>query len=523
MSDEAPGRRPNVLFIITDQQRADHVGFAGNEIVQTPNLDALAARGTVFDSAWVANPVCMPNRSTIMTGRMPTAHGVIFNDRSLDWGANTFVRQFLAAGWRTALIGKSHLQHGLSRNAVVPIGSSGAFDDPWPPGWNTLEDHESFADGPPDFPPSFYGFEHVELSIDHGSRITGHHLQWALDRGGVYEQLVVPMTDEAPAKRRSDRWWQVYEPPYGPELHSTTFVAEQTSAFIEEAAAGGSPWLVMASFPDPHHPMTPPGEWFDRHDPADMPLSPSIADDLATAPDYLRRFQRTPPTKQRGWVGMCGATDHELMRECLAATYGSIEMIDDAVGRILATIDRLGQTDDTIVVFTSDHGDMMGDHGLMLKGYMPYRGTLQVPLVIVDPDRAPARTTSLAGSIDLGSTLLDLAGLEGYVGIQGSSLVPILDDPAATVRDHILIEDDLPAGLAALAPIPAKSRTLVTAQHKYTRFSSGEDLLFDLGNDPLELDDLSSRETSMRGHLIEHLADALMAVDDDARGAPINH
>ncbi|MEZ5229914.1 MAG: sulfatase-like hydrolase/transferase [Acidimicrobiales bacterium] len=258
MSDEAPGRRPNVLFIITDQQRADHVGFAGNEIVQTPNLDALAARGTVFDSAWVANPVCMPNRSTIMTGRMPTAHGVIFNDRSLDWGANTFVRQFLAAGWRTALIGKSHLQHGLSRNAVVPIGSSGAFDDPWPPGWNTLEDHESFADGPPDFPPSFYGFEHVELSIDHGSRITGHHLQWALDRGGVYEQLVVPMTDEAPAKRRSDRWWQVYEPPYGPELHSTTFVAEQTSAFIEEAAAGGSPWLVMASFPDPHHPMTPP-------------------------------------------------------------------------------------------------------------------------------------------------------------------------------------------------------------------------------------------------------------------------
>ncbi|MXZ15471.1 MAG: sulfatase-like hydrolase/transferase, partial [Acidimicrobiales bacterium] len=110
--------QPNVLFIITDQQRADHVGFASNDVVRTPNLDALAARGMVFDNAWVANPVCMPNRSTIMTGRMPSSHGVVFNDRSLEPGANTHVRQFRAAGYCTALIGKSHLQHGMSRNAV---------------------------------------------------------------------------------------------------------------------------------------------------------------------------------------------------------------------------------------------------------------------------------------------------------------------------------------------------------------------------------------------------------------------
>ncbi len=522
MGDQPVQRRPNVLFIITDQQRADHVGFAGNDIVRTPNLDALAARGTVFDSAWVANPVCMPNRSTIMTGRMPTAHGVIFNDRSLDWGANTFVRRFMAEGWRTALIGKSHLQHGLSRNSVVPVGPSGAADDPWPVGWNTLEDAERYDARAPEFPPSFYGFDHVELSIDHGSRVTGHHLQWAIDRGGVYEQLVVPMTDESPAARRSDRWWQVYEPPYGPELHSTTFVADRTKAFIEEAGAEGSPWLVMASFPDPHHPMTPPGEWFDRHDPADMPLSPSIGDDLATAPQYLRHFQQTPPTKQRGWVGMCGATDHELMRECLAATYGTIEMIDDAIGQILETVERLDQTRNTVVVFTSDHGDMMGDHGLMLKGFMPYRGTQQVPLVIVDPERSPGRSTALAGSIDLGVTLLALAGLEPYDGIQGVSLVPTLDDPTATVRDHLLIEDDVPSALAARTRLPAKSRTLVTAQHKYTRFSSGEELMFDLTADPLELHDLSAAQAELRSHLVEHLADALIAADDDARGAPLS-
>ena len=104
-------KKPNVLFIMTDQHRADHVGFMGNSTVRTPNLDALAASGCVFDNAWVANPVCMPNRATILTGRLPTAHGVIFNDRSLDWYANTFVRQLRSSGYRTALLGKSHLQH----------------------------------------------------------------------------------------------------------------------------------------------------------------------------------------------------------------------------------------------------------------------------------------------------------------------------------------------------------------------------------------------------------------------------
>ena len=103
-------QRFNVLVIVTDQHRADHLGFMGNHVVRTPNLDRLAADSLVFENAWVSNPVCMPNRSTIVTGRMPSAHGVIFNDRSLEWGANTFARQFKAAGYRTGLLGKSHLQ-----------------------------------------------------------------------------------------------------------------------------------------------------------------------------------------------------------------------------------------------------------------------------------------------------------------------------------------------------------------------------------------------------------------------------
>jgi arylsulfatase A-like enzyme len=312
--------KPNVLFIITDQQRADHVGFMGNQVVRTPHLDAIAARGMVFDNAWVANPVCMPNRSSIMTSRMPSVHGVIFNDRSLEWGAATHVRQFRNEGYRTALIGKSHLQHGMSRNSIGRVDGAATVNHGYADGWDTLEHFERYETEVPEWPDDFYGFGHVELAIDHGARVTGHHLHWALDKGGRYEDLVVPYDSDAPARRRSDRWWQVYEPPYDPELHSTNFVTERTIEFIEEAAAADEPWYAWASFPDPHHPMTPPGEWFDKYNPADMELPGSIDDPMEHGPEYLRRVQKMSPTEQRAWVSPCGATDHELMLECIAAT-----------------------------------------------------------------------------------------------------------------------------------------------------------------------------------------------------------
>lgn len=514
--------KPNILFIITDQQRADHVGFMGNNVVRTPNLDALAGRGTVFENAWVSNPVCMPNRSTIMTGRMPSAHGVVFNDRSLEWGARTHVRQFREQGWRTALIGKSHLQHGMSRNSVFPVDKAATVDHGYGDGWDHLENSERFEGGLPDWPDDFYGFGHVELSIDHGSSITGHHLHWALDRGGRYEDLVVPISADAPARRRSDRWWQVYEPPYDPDLHSTNFVTERTIAFIEDAAAQHEPWYAWASFPDPHHPMTPPGEWFDRHAPADIELPGTIGDAMHHGPDYLRRFQRRAPAEQRSWVAPCGATDHELLRECIAATYGTIEFIDDGVGRLISAVDRLGQLDNTIVVFTSDHGDMMGEHGLMLKGFMPYRGTMQVPMVIADPRRASGRTSSLSSSIDLGSTLMDLCDVPAHDGVQGHSLVPLLDDPSSAVRDHVLVEDDLPGRTAEVLRIPHRIRSIICDDGlKYTRFSNGDSLLFDLVADSHEVDELSHRDPTRTAQANERLVDALLAATDDARGAPV--
>ena len=513
-------RRPNVLFIITDQHRADHTGFMGNEVVRTPNLDSLAARGTVFESAWVSNPICMPNRCTIMTGRMPSNHGVIFNDRSLELSANTHVRTFRAAGYRTALLGKSHLQHGMSRNSMMPTSEVGSIIPPYPDGWDQFENDELYWEGVPDAPDDFYGFDRVELSIDHGARVSGHHYQWAVERGANPEHLRVPQTADNPMRRGGDVWWQIYDPPYDEEHHSTSFVADRTIDFIEDASAEGSPWVAWASFPDPHHPFTPPGQWFDRHDPADMELPATFDDPMEGAPEYLKAFQGRTVHKMRNWVAMTGATSPEVTKASIAANYGSIEMIDDRIGQILATIDRLGQTDDTIVVFTSDHGDMMGDHGLLLKGFMHYRGTLQVPMVVVDPRREPGRTSSLASSIDLGPTLLELAGLPGYHGIQGHSLVPVLDDNEAAVRDNVLIEDDLDIPLEH-APLATSIRTLITPTHRYTRYNTGEDGLYELHTADDERTNLSASEPALRAEHVEALTDALIAHTEKSRHAPL--
>ncbi|MDE0348493.1 MAG: sulfatase-like hydrolase/transferase [Gammaproteobacteria bacterium] len=511
--------RPNVLFVITDQQRADHTGFMGNETLETPNLDNLAASGMVFENAWVSNPVCMPNRCTMMTGRMPSAHGVIFNDRSLERDVNTFVRRFQGSGYRTGLIGKSHLQHGMSRNAVVPFRGEPSGTLPFPDGWDRIEDSERYLDGNPDDPADFYGFDHVEFSIDHGPSVAGHHLRWALDRGGRREDLVIDLDAPAPGSDRSAHWRQIYRPPYPEELHSTAFVAERTLAFIEAAEAAGEPWLAWCSFPDPHHPMTPPGKWFDRYRPEDMLLPETRHDPLDGAPAHLRHFAGIHPRDQRNWVSPCGFGEDALLREAIAATYGMIGMVDDAVGQVLRRLDELGVREDTIVVFTSDHGDMMGDHRLFLKGFMHYRGTLQVPMVIDAPGCPAGRTSALASSIAPPPTLLDVWGRGGYAGIPATSRAPALSVGGAAVRERVLIEDDVPVVLSRLTPIPARTRTVLADGYRYTRNAKGEEQLFDLGADPDEMHDVRDRRDA-RGRMLEALADAMMLADDSSRGAP---
>lgn len=516
MTGETEAKQPNVLVVITDQQRADHVGFGGNGVVQTPALDALAARSVVFDRAYVANPVCSPNRSSILTGRMPSTHGVIFNDRALEWGAETFARRFRAAGYRTGLIGKSHLQLSVDRHLVPEAGLDAEVDgfDDENYRWEFAE--RFMGDDDPPMPDDYYGFGHVEFSTDHGTRMAGHHLRWAMAKGATLEECFPPMSAEAPGNRRSPRWWQIFQPTYEPELHSTAFVGARTRAFIDGAHATGEPWLCWMAFPDPHHPLTPPGEWFDRHDPADIELPSTFGDRLDGAPSYLRAIRNRAEAPL--WPLPFGTDDPLLVQEAIAATYGMIEFIDHEVGRTLDHLASLGVADDTIVIFTSDHGDIMGDHSLMVKGNIHYQGVLRVPLAISAPGVEPGRAGGLASSLDLCPTLLDLCRVEGYRGIQGTSLRPLLEDPTVRVREHLLVEDDLPELVSQITGNPGHMRTLVTEDARYTRDSLGFEQLFDLAEDPDELHDRSKAEPERRAALATALVDEMMAVDDIGRG-----
>ena len=502
-------RRPNILWIIADQLRADHVGFGGNPVVRTPHLDALAQRATRFDQAWVANPICMPNRCSMLTGRMPSAHGVVFNDRSLAWNANTFVRQLAKEGYRTALIGKSHIQHGLSRNVVREQREAPTLANPYPAGWDSLENPERYLDTAPSIE-DFYGFQHVEFAIGHGDAVAGHHYQWALARGADPRELRAEWGPGAPALARYEDWWQVYQPTLAEEFHSTTFVTEQTIAWLErqtQKKGAAAPFFLQCSFPDPHHPFAPPGRWWNAYRPEDMPDPTNFDDPLTDAPAHLRLIRNMKPNKNP--VQMFGPT-REQVRHAMAAEFGLIEMMDNGIGQILAALDRLGLAQDTVVVFTSDHGDMFGDHGLMLKATMHYQPCLRVPLLIAKPGQTGSTTKGLASSLDLAQTFLDLAGAAPFADMQGVSLAPLLDDPTTRVRDHVLVEEDFPLARYG-SPLPLRTRTLITERYRYSRYSSGDVELYDFETDPGELRNVAVDPgyQPVRAELSERLLDAL--------------
>lgn len=505
MSDE---RRPNILLIICDQLRADHTGFGGSSLIVTPHLDGLAARGRVFDRAHVANPICMPNRASILTGRVPTAHGVVANSGSLNWTTNTFVRSLRTAGYQTALVGKADFQNGLRKLFEPQPEGPAALGDPYPAGWDRWEDPGRFVADDFADPADFYGFQHLALTIGHGDLIGGHHLRWALDRGASLEGLQAWGPHHA--LEVSDHWWQVYKPKLSEELYSTTFVTQTTIEYIESHGGEQAPWFIECSYPDPHHPFTPPGRWFTRHEPGEVQIPTTFADDISQAASHYEGFRHL--NHSQSMVQMFGPSDDEY-RAAAAAEAGAIEFIDHSVGQILGALERTGQADNTIIVFTSDHGDVFGDHGLMLKGMMHWEGCTRVPLVIAGPGVGiPGRTSALASTLDLAPTLIDLAGASGFDGLQGLTLRPVLDDPTACVRDHVYLEEDFPQAARFQFPVPHKARTLITEDARITRYTgTGEGEIFQLGEDPFEQRN-RWRDPATRAHrreLMERLVDAI--------------
>lgn len=492
----AATRRPNVLFFIADQLRADHLGFGGNGTVKTPHLDALAAKSVVFDNATVANPTCMPNRASLMTGRWPSVHGTRCNGITLDPLTQTVPGSLAAAGYRTVGVGKLHHQNmGWEFEAhqaaeimdtdplLLDPGTGDARKQGFAPGWDQWENRDAHDQRFIGLPADYYGYRHVDLVIGHGDRPGGHYVHWARERG------VDPETLGGPGKssKQYSGWDQVYQTAIPAEAHPTSYVSEKAIEHLKDAAGQDQPFFMFVSFPDPHHPFSPPAGYSDLYDPADVPLPLGFDQDHSASPGHVRSMMehRGEPNPD---PTMTWAATEDQYRHAAAAQYGLITMMDEHIGRILAELERQGLAEDTIIVFTSDHGDLFGDHGLMLKHFVHYRAVTNVPLLIHVPGVQPHRTDALVSSTDLAPTLFELTGSAGFRGIQGRSLVPVLQGSAVHHREAVLVEEEQPFGLEGL-PGPVRMRTVITAEGRLTRYF-GTDVteLYDHRVDPGELE-----------------------------------
>jgi arylsulfatase A-like enzyme len=496
-----PVSRPNIILITTDQQRADHLGCYGNTVLRTPNIDALANRGTVFDRCFVASPVCMPNRAAMMTSRMPSAAGVRMNGVPLPTDSLTFVEMLRRAGWRTALIGKGHLQNMTDRPAAWTAGLA--------PGAEPLQAQASLRDGPaysqesiaqwtqqPSHQVSlpYYGFEHVQFCLEHGDITGGDYPRWLQQRGIDPAQWVGranALPNQAPPMLDA---WRTRIPP---ELYPSTFVTEKTVSWIQDhlaRAAEETPFFVHCSFPDPHHPFTPPGKYWDLYDPRSVVLPETFGSDR-TGDHPLKRALHEEMRQDRRPVGSSRAmaVSEEEARWAIALNYGSLALIDDAIGRLTDYLARQGLTDNTLIIYTSDHGDFMGDHGLLNKGPLHYRSLIRVPFIWADPKTPHAlHDDRLCSSIDLGTSILARARVQKAHGMKGLDLMQhrASTKEAAPSRDAVLIEEEAHHRYPQ-SPFPLKLRTLVTDRWRLSvRADEAWGELYDLMSDPHETNNL---------------------------------
>lgn len=453
---------PNVLFIMTDQQRKDSLGCYGNAVCRTPNLDQLAKQAVRFERSYVANPICMPSRMSMFTGRTPRSHGLWTNGLLID-EQPTVAGHFARHGYMTGSIGKIHYS---------PTGTDGH-----------MESGSLWADGqgPLDWNGPYWGFEHVQLTIGHTAPVA-HYGQWFREHGGTPQMRPRREVTGAPASGVRD---------IPAELHDSIFVADRTSAFIKQCAREHKPFFLVASFPDPHAPFDPPAEVAQQypHDAVTMPVGGPL--DLATRPSHYQQhyqgaWHRGGQKKPKHPQGLSQAHT----RERIAHTYAMVDLIDRAVGRILQTLQEQGLDQETIVVFTSDHGELLGDHGLWLKGPFFYESLINVPLIIRAPDVAPGVSDTMFSHLDLAPTLCEMTGLPAMPFVDGISQAAHLLDPQKQVRDRCLVEYRSGYGDADVS-----SKVLVTHDLKYVRYQTGEEELTDLQADPKELRNVAADPT----------------------------
>ncbi len=467
-------QRPNIIWYCTDQQRYDTIHRLGNEHINTPNLDRFMDTAVTFTHAHCQAPICTASRSSFLTGMYPShlrnsrnGNGVV----SPDVEERLITRLLTKSGYDCGLVGKLHLSGGI-------YGRESRADDGY----------------------RFFHYSHAPRT-DWQRR--GDYYEWIEEQGANADDVLAQF-DARRRPRREDDMPQggLWEPTADednapPELHQTTWCTARAMEFIDEARDDDRPWLISLNPFDPHPPHDAPGEFYRRYDPDTLPMPLFRESDVATqnqisdaGVDFQTRSHHPA---------------HWGFPKITASYYGMIELIDEQFGRLLDHLESTGQRENTIVIFTSDHGETLGDHGLALKGCRFYEGLVRVPLMISWPDHFEAGVISdaLVELTDIVPTLMGATGLPVPDDLHGESLLPILtgDAPAGEHREFVWSE------FADCINLPDESRATMYRDRNWKLVVyHGNDVgeLYDLENDPDEFENLwdSADHASVKADLV---------------------
>jgi arylsulfatase len=487
--------KKNILIIICDQLRKDSLGCYGNTKVRTPHIDSLAAGGVLFNRMYVNNPICMPNRLSLFTGQNIRSHGLWTNGLLLSQERPTLGDFLAKADYQTANVGKIHFE---PYGAEADSGSREAAA--W---WDSItKPQKPLWSGP------YWGFQYSEFTLGH-TQNRAHYGRWFQERGGTNDMMKQQWEQEDPLLKGSTK--------IPMDFHDSIFVGERAAHYIKEIRDKSRPFMLSASFPDPHHPWNAPEEALTGYTLDDAILPLGTNDDLSTRPIHYEQMYRgawhrsgshEPETPD--------GTDRTEEKRRIVHTYAMVNLIDRGIGKILNALKDEGILEETLILFTSDHGELLGDHGLWTKGPFFFEGLISVPLIACgfSPEQEGGLTTDvLCSTIDLAPTISDALGLSKLPFANGLSQLPVLRRESKSVRENCLIEYRNGYGEEDVS-----SKVLITERYKYVKYETGEEELTDLKEDPRERTNLS--ESKEHRAILENLRIKLLEeiLATEARG-----
>ena len=451
--------RPNILWYCSDQQRFDTIAALGNAHINTPRFDAFAREGVAFTHAYCQSPICTPSRASFLTGTYPGANGVTGNGNEFfphEQESRLLPHRLAKSGYDCGLVGKLHL-------ASAAHGVENRVDD---------------------------GYRYFQYSHDHkGPRVYGHdYSEWVREQGGDADGLMAPyQTKNYREGARIETFGGLYEPTAStdnipPVQHQTRWCSEKSIEFIDKNRNEGQPWMLSVNPFDPHPPYDAPWEYYRRYDPESLPGAHFAAGDI----EQQQRLAAGGIDFQSEAKDPAEWEDKKLQ----ASYYAMIEQVDCEFGRILDRLEATGQRENTIIVFMSDHGEMLGDHGLVFKGCRFYEGLARVPLIVSWPGHFSEGVVSdaLVELMDLAPTFYEAVGEEVPYYVQGKSLLPVLKGETQDHRDFVRSE------FYGAIDYPDQTHATMYRDRRWKLVSyHGKDLyeLYDLECDPWEHNNLA--------------------------------